>query len=688
MALVAGLFATPAQAEKQALRVGFYANEPNMFRDRDGARIGFWPDITDAVARRLDLEISYIDCLWTECLRLLEAGKIDVMPDVAFSQDRAERFRFGAHPVLYIWSELLVPPGSTAQRVADIKGLPIAAVEGSVQAQEVLRRADLGLISTSVMQLENEAEVAAAITDGWAGAGLVNNLYATLAMQRSELKTIGRPVQTVTVHYGFRPDMPQKLIDAFDLAVYQMQISAGSPFISARARWIEQRPAAVPEWVWGLVILLLFMAGTAALTAVVFHQRVRRRTLELNKTVTALRRALDEREAAQVTALALQKNEALGRLVGGVAHDFNNLLSVITGNLDVLRLSGLPKEDQEALDDAAEAVLRGSALTRQLLAFGRRAPLNPERVPISDLLHEMVGLLERTLPTSIEIRINIATALSPADLDPGILHSAILNLALNARDAMPSGGKLTIFAAMETLSPDDPRLTELDLAGGRYLQISICDTGTGMSEAVMAHAIEPFFTTKPVGEGSGMGLAMVFGFVRQSGGGMLIESTPGQGTDVHLFFPPSVLPVHRRADAASQGAEGIVLYVLLVEDSVTVRRAIARQLSALGHRVIAVSSGEEALETLSREAVDIVLSDAVMPGPLQGPDLITRIAVMRPGLPVVLMTGYMSEDGQAQPGKAVADGTILLGKPISSATLQDALQRAMHTEGQWSTLSR
>ncbi|MEQ9259421.1 MAG: PAS domain-containing protein [Roseovarius sp.] len=372
-----------------------------------------------------------------------------------------------------------------------------------------------------------------------------------------------------------------------------------------------------------------------------------------------------------------QRMDALGKLTGGVAHDFNNLLTVIMGNLELIGLEARG-EEREMFDDAVEACRRGARLTQQLLTFSRKAHLQPRTLDLGELLARTRRLLERTLPETIRIELQVAPGLHPVTLDPSLLENALLNLALNARDAMPNGGTLRIAAANSTgPAPGLPQAS----AGAPCVQITVSDTGEGMSAEVLRRAFEPFFTTKPPGEGSGMGLSMVHGFVSQSEGHVDVVSESGSGTRVSLTFPAARAATAPETSAAppaapQEDARHPALHVLLVEDEASVRRVIRRLLEAMGCRVSEAADGATGLRAAETDpGIDVVLSDIVMPGPVQGTQLARTLRRSRPGLPVILMTGYARDvTADAETGE---QELLAVFKPVRRAELERALRAAM-----------
>ncbi len=402
---------------------------------------------------------------------------------------------------------------------------------------------------------------------------------------------------------------------------------------------------------------------------------VRDRTQELWDANQALKREADERKAAEAQLRQVQKMEAVGQLTGGIAHDFNNMLAVVVGGIDlaVRRLNGPRREVAKHLSNAMEGATRAAALTRRLLSFARAEPLLPERVEAGPLIAGMGDLLDRTLGERIRIDVNVEEHTWPTWVDPHQLENAILNLAVNARDAMEGQGQLTISACNRKLLASEVG----DIQAGDYLVISVGDTGCGMSAEVLERAFEPFFTTKPVGKGTGLGLSQIFGFAHQSGGEVGIESAIGKGTTVSLYLPRTALEADRRATTSplSDGATDHFIAgarIMLVEDDPRVRTATVGALEDLGYEPVACASGREAIEKFANQSFDLVITDVIMPE-MTGPELIRHLKANHDcDFAVLFVTGY------------VGDGDIdefreheLLRKPFTVGALSSAVAGAL-----------
>jgi PAS domain S-box-containing protein len=372
---------------------------------------------------------------------------------------------------------------------------------------------------------------------------------------------------------------------------------------------------------------------------------------------------------AEAALRQTQKLESIGQLTGGVAHDFNNLLAVFATGLQLLERSVTAEQRQRVFEGMRRAVTRGTGLTRHLLAFSRRRPVNPESIDVAAHLKGMREMLDGSLGGHIQVEMNFDNQVWPVEIDTGELELAILNLCLNARDAMPGGGVVTITA--ENVKMDDERGSKAD-----YVKVSVTDTGCGMPTEVLSRAFEPFFTTKDVGKGSGLGLPQVYGFANQSGGQVTIDSEVGVGTIVTLLLPRSFQPpvagtrTGAPAGAAAPRADGTRRgHVLLVEDDREVSALTREMLNNLGFAVTHVTGADAALGALANaRAIDVVLSDIMMPGGVSGLELAREIRTRQPNLPVILTTGYVEAAARMKDGEFE-----LLLKPYSIEALAEAL---------------
>ncbi|MDJ0388032.1 response regulator [Roseomonas sp. E05] len=422
------------------------------------------------------------------------------------------------------------------------------------------------------------------------------------------------------------------------LAADRAVMESGQPAEVTEQRGSEEAP---PRWVRVSRIPICGAAGRVTHLATIEHD-------------TTEQRGLEER------LHQAEKMQALGTMAGGVAHDFNNLLTAILGSLDLLTHTPLAEpRQQKLLRNAITAAERGSTLTQRLLSFSRKRELQLRASDINRLVREMDDLLLRSLGAGIELRHRLETELWPALVDPEQLGLALLNLCINSRDAMPKGGTITLTTRNLVVGEDMVH----DLAAGEYVAVAVADNGDGMPPAVLAQAFEPFFTTKEVGRGTGLGLSMVYGLTRQSGGTTTLASTPGQGTTVELLLPRA----HQPADSAPEhgGAAApatLPVSVLVVDDDPGVRGVTATFLANLGHRAVEAADGEAALRVLEQgEDIRVMVTDLTMPR-MTGQELASRAHRLRPGLPILLLTGYADPE-------AVPEGYPVLRKPFRQADL-------------------
>ncbi len=410
--------------------------------------------------------------------------------------------------------------------------------------------------------------------------------------------------------------------------------------------------------------------------------RVVERTAELSQALARLRAEAQEREQAEAALRQSQKMEAVGQLTGGIAHDFNNLLQSIGGTLEMLQRrveQGRAEQAARYVESGRKAVERAAALTHRLLAFARRQALQPCVVEPDSLVEGMAELIQRTVGPGVAVELRMGNGIWTVLCDPNQLENALLNLAINARDAMPEGGRLTI-------TTEDVSLAEADVADqdgvkpGDYVEIAVGDTGTGMDEPTKARVFEPFFTTKPLGHGTGLGLSQLYGFVRQSGGVVRLDSAPGQGTTARLYLPrfepaqgQEKGPAHGTYPVAGGGEA-----VLLIEDEQEVRETAGERLRELGYQVVEAADGPAALRLLRSGAqVDLLVTDVGLPGGLNGRQVADAAREQRPGLPVLFITGYAGSvlEGQLAPNMAV------IAKPFALDALAARVRGMINDDG-------
>lgn len=383
---------------------------------------------------------------------------------------------------------------------------------------------------------------------------------------------------------------------------------------------------------------------------------------------------ITEQKKLQAALIQAQKMEAIGQLSSGIAHDFNNLLTIIIGNLNLLinQTAGQPAL-RELAEPALDAGKRGAELVQRLLSFSRQQPLRPKIIDINDLIRDITPLLDRSLPSRIQLQTNLSESALIARIDAHQLENALLNLVVNARDAMPDGGNISIHTSTMNITEDIAG--ELDVQSGEHIRIDVVDNGVGMEAEIVARIFEPFFTTKDFGQGSGLGLAMIYGFVKQSGGGIMVQSELDHGTSMSILLPKNAIATEEITthdnDQPTISREGQL--VLLVEDDSSVRQVVRKQLLELGFPVIEAASAAEAKSLINQiPEISILLTDVIMPGSQNGREMATQAKINNPGLHVVIMSGY--EELETTTNKTI-ETIATLSKPFTKKQLAAALGR-------------
>ncbi len=535
-----------------------------------------------------------------------------------------------------------------------------------IQAQETRVQAEILAASVAAALDFGDVQVARGAID----ALLVNPHVRTVGVYDAEGRLVagyGRDGDDPPPRSNVQPPVAGSSV-ASTVPVLSGGERIGSVFLASDPEPLSRRLARY------LVIgLLVVMAALVILVLGITQTALRRANRLLEDRASALVRSnaelkvqIAERAKAEDQLRQAHKMQALGQLTGGIAHDFNNLLTVIQGSADMLRRAELTEAKRIRFAEAiVQAGGRAAALTGQLLAFARRQPLQVEVIDVNELIGGMTDLLDRTLGERIAIETELATDACAVETDRAQLESALLNIAVNARDAMPDGGELRIA----TMPHGDRR-------SGRMVAIAVTDSGSGMDEDTLSRAIEPFFTTKSTGKGTGLGLSQVYGFATQSGGDVCIESQPGRGTTVTLLLPCGRGAQSKRAEEEVAALEAQRIgRILLVEDNEEVGEFAQTLLGELGYRVRWAQSGEQALEMARRQKFDAVFSDIVMPG-MSGIELAELLAALRPDLPVILTTGYSDQLAESGTG-----GRPVILKPYRLETLAAALDQALAADG-------
>ncbi len=661
-------------------------NEERLQLAREGASLGIWDwDLASDVVTWSDYEFT-LHGLAVEPNGTPPANWWDVIDPADLGAVRSEyrrTFRQPGHRFACEYSAIL-PDGSKRRLLASgqaIRGATgrvnrLVGISMDVTARFEAERARDWLISLLQTERGRLSEIIEALP---VGVGIVNHdghftlsnqvMRRSLGQSQSPADMVGSEPWVARNLRGDRIAVVEALIDR---ALRGEETLPGDEFVHG---WTDGSTT----W-FRIAGLPLQPQDGGRQEALIVLQDIddERRLVEFERQANArleqrVREEVSAREAAQQRAAQAERVQALGQIAGGVAHDFNNVLQAVTGGAALIERR--PDQTERVLRYArmiSDAARRGAAITSRLLAFARRGDLRAESVDPALLLQDMAEILSHTLGGSVRCAVEAASDLPPIFADRGQLETVLVNLATNARDAMPNGGVLTLSARQEQVSLDNA--VSAGLKAGPYIRISVADTGVGMGAAVLARVTEPFFTTKEPGKGTGLGLAMAKGFVEQSGGSLSIESAEGQGTTIHLRLPQAgcaaaegVATEERETSAALRPA------VLLADDDPIVRKVLAAALEDAGYAVMSAGDGAEALALLQRSPrVDILVSDLTMPG-IDGIALIRESQALRPGLPAVLLTGYAGDGAALAIGGAITGTFSLLRKPIAGVQLVDRI---------------
>jgi signal transduction histidine kinase/CheY-like chemotaxis protein len=450
---------------------------------------------------------------------------------------------------------------------------------------------------------------------------------------------------------------------------YDVETTPTLSYLQQHRRWQSWGVLVAGVFSTGLLgALLMLGTGYTRRVETVVDQRMH----DLEATNRRLKVEIREREQAEAALRQAQRMEAIGQLTGGIAHDFNNLLTVVSGNAELLQHNAPNNVALRQASAVVRAAERGKRLTRQLLTFSRRQTLRPEPVDLRQRTREIADMLSRSLRSDIEVIVELPELLWPVAIDPAEFELALLNVGVNARDAMPEGGRFRVAAKNVTFCDGD---LENDGLVGEFVAVILSDTGTGMAPDVLTRAFEPYFTTKEAGVGSGLGLSQVHGFAKQSGGSARIASTPGKGTSVKLFLPRAseTARVPQPLSQAEPAVGSTLARILVVEDDAEVAEVTAELLQDIGYQPVGARDGKHALATLDRDlTIELVLSDIVMPGEMSGLELARTLRKHRPELPVLLATGYSQ-----YVSPAASEGFVLVEKPYRRDVLRASIQAAL-----------
>ncbi|MCG8512021.1 MAG: transporter substrate-binding domain-containing protein [Rhodospirillales bacterium] len=675
---------------------------PYALVTEDGKADGFSVDLFKAVCEAMNIVPSFRVGPWNEVRTALERGEVDALPLVSYSKERDRVFDFSvphaiSHGVVFKRNG---DPGIDS--VSDLRDKEIIVMRSDA-AHDWLIRND---ISENLVMTGTVAESLKLLAEGEHDYAVSPRLVGLLTARQLDLGNIevtGPLLDAYGRGYGFA-------VKEGNFALLA-RLNEGLSIVRATGRYdqISEKWFGVvdPKGVPAAVLLryaALGVGGVVIVAAMVLawivtlRRTVRRQTVDLQAArdhlearvearTRDLRREIAERKAIERQLAQAQKMEAVGQLTGGLAHDLNNALAIISINMGMIERSS---EDREPFSTFVAEVMKGvdraSNLTRKLLDYSRTEVDETRRVRVNDFVFEMESLIAKSLTPAIALELSLSETTWTVEIDPGDFETALLNLALNARDAMPDGGTMFIEAENKIIDQTYVNLNPESTAGD-FVMISISDNGSGMPPEVIEGAFDPFFTTKEVGKGTGLGLSMVYGFVRRSGGHVKIYSEPGEGTSIRMYLPRAAGEADKRPGCRvnADGLPGGHETILVVDDEENLVTAAVTILESLGYRTISAASGKQALDILDgNPSIDLLFSDVIMPRGMDGYRLAIEALNRRPGLRVLLTSGFTSRREEFVNGENRIASDLaksLLHKPYNIAELAVAIRNALDGRG-------
>ncbi len=640
-------------ASNKTVKVGIYQNKPKVFIDSAGEPQGLFIDILNYIASKEGWQLDYVASTWEKNLEKLEKAEIDLLLDIAESEGRAELFDFNKEIIFSNWAIVYVQKDSKIQSILNLKGKKIAAMKGDISYEDFSRNIESLGIHATFEEVDQFSDVFELIAQEKVDAGIISRLYGLQHEDKYNVKRSTIICCPRNLYFAVPKNKNQDLIKKIDQHLYQLKRDDQSIYYTSLIKWIEGiSPYKFPTW---LVWLLILTGGTLAVFAagiVVLKMRVNMRTTELSKRNEELineiadrKQAEVEKEMLQVQLIQAQKMEAIGTLAGGIAHDFNNSLQAISSYVELMKFEkARDSQDSNYLSKISNSIKSANNLTKHLLTVSRKIESKLKPTDLNDQILQVQTLLERTIPKMIQIELDLGKDLKIIHADSGQIEQILLNLALNASHAMPDEGKITIKTRNFVLD-EDVRAAHWGIDRGEYVLLKIADTGPGIEKEVQHRMFEPFFTTKAPGQGTGLGLSMVYGIVKNHHGHIECDSEPGAGTCFSIYFPVSKSEnmlkdeISTEKDNIATGNETI----LLIEDDESILDAAKRMLANFGYTITTATNAEKAIEIYltEQESIDLVILALNMPG-MGGRKCLERLLEIKPELKTIVTSGYTS----------------------------------------------
>ncbi len=640
-------------ASNRTVKVGIYQNKPKVFIDSAGNPQGFFIDILNHIASKEGWQLDYVTSTWEKNLEKLEKAEIDLILDIAQSEERAELFDFNEEIIFSNWAIVYVQKHSKIQSILDLRGKRIAAVKGDISYEDFSGNlGNLGIYARFV-EVDEFSDVFELIAQEKVDAGIISRLYGLQHENKFKVARSNVLCCPRNLYFAVPKNKNQDLIKKIDQHLYQLKRDDLSLYYRSLIKWIEGiSPFKFPAWLAWLMILTGATLAVFAAGIVILKNKVNVRTTELSKRNEELineivdrKQAQVENEMLQVQLIQAQKMEAIGTLAGGIAHDFNNSLQAITSYVQLMKVEkARDSQDSDYLIKMSNIIKNANKLTKQLLTVSRKIESKLQPTNLNDQILQVQLLLERTIPKMIKIELDLGKNLKIIHADSGQIEQVLLNLALNASHAMPDEGKITIKTRNFKLEKDI-HTANWGTDRGEYVLLNISDTGHGIEKEVLHRMFEPFYTTKAPGQGTGLGLSVVYGIIKNHHGHIECDSEPGAGTCFSVYFPVSKSE-NMLKDEMSTEKEKIATgneTILLIEDDESIRDAAKRMLVYYGYTVIPATNAEKAIEIYlaEQESIELVILALNIPG-MGGRKCLERLVDIQPELKTIVTSGYPS----------------------------------------------
>lgn len=690
------LFSHASGQSERTYRVGVFNFEPMIFFNESGQPDGFFIDVLEYIAKRSGWQLDFVSCAWTECLAMVDAGEIDLLPSVGYTTERDAVMDFTSEYLFVDWGVVYRPRGSTIDSIPDLDGKTIGALEGSIYLEGLQAHLEQFGITTEFRLFDESAKVAKALNNGEVDAGIFNNSASNLLLENyPAIEPTSILFSPTKLHFATADGQNADLLADLDQAIAALKADRNSSYYGYLDKWLAAReqPTALPAWLAGLMVAGLGVIVVLAALILMMRRQMRARTLvriddaeqhkqteeELRVSHLRAEETLAELRQAQSQMMSQERMAAMGQMAGSIAHDFNNILVPIIGYAELGLMRSAPGSrifnDLTQIRKAAE---RGAAMSRQILAFSRRQTMAQQDLDLNAVIRDSLEILGRLLRENIEVVTELEPQLEQVCGDKSQLEQVLVSMAVNARDAMPTGGTLTLATANVTLDADAAAAIG-SLGPGRYALLTVADTGVGMTPEISAHIFEPFFTTKGRGASAGLGLATVQNVIQDHGGCITVNSQPNEGTVFRIYLPAlsgSGAAALEDQTAAPMTAATAAYTILVAEDEALVRELICDSLRAQGYYVIAAENPEQGVRLAEACAgpVHLLLTDVLMPQ-MNGRQLFEQLLPMHPDMKVLYMSGY-GDEVLVQQGD-LGSRAEMLPKPFSVVELLAKVQKVL-----------